>query len=207
MQNDLALRAVHDVRLLPREVVMVLDVEHDMSADLLRDAFVDERVVRGGVAAHEVHGGPVFLARFFLKGEPREVLQLLRQIIATIHRDAAVVLAHLRSRAARAAVAQQREVIARWQLKAALLQRGGLLRIHVKGTELDKGVSRAPRTDPVSLTHPSPPISFGQADQCSIRKRPPWSPSDPVRSAGLAASCRSCDGLRVIISRVLQARV
>jgi hypothetical protein len=119
MHDDLALRAVHDVRFLPGKVVMVLDVEHDMRADLLRDVLVNERVVRRGVAAHEVHRGPVFLARFFLKGEPREVLQLLRQIVATIHRDAAVVLAHLRTRAARAAVAQQREVFARWHVETA----------------------------------------------------------------------------------------
>jgi hypothetical protein len=54
-------------------------------------------MVCGGVAAHEVHLGPVFLARLFLKGEPCEVLQLLWLVVATIHRDAAVMLAHLRN--------------------------------------------------------------------------------------------------------------
>ena len=67
--------------------------------------------------------------------------------LATIHRDTAVILAHLRSRAARAAVAQQREVFARRQVKAALLQRGGLLRIHVKGAELDKVIPGAALTE------------------------------------------------------------
>ena len=51
-----------DVRLLPREVVMVLDVEDHLRAELLRDVLVDERVVRRGVAAHQLHRGPVFLA-------------------------------------------------------------------------------------------------------------------------------------------------
>ena len=36
-------------RFFPREVVMVLDVEDHVRAELLRDVLVDERVVRGGV--------------------------------------------------------------------------------------------------------------------------------------------------------------
>ena len=88
------------MRFLPGEVVVVLDVEHDMSTHLLRDVLVDERMVRRRVAAHEVHGRPVFLTGFLLKGEPREVLHLVRQIVATIHGNAAVVLAHLRPRTA-----------------------------------------------------------------------------------------------------------
>jgi hypothetical protein len=43
-------------------------------------------------------------------------------------------------------VAQQREVFTRRQVKAALLQRGGLLRIHVKGAELDKVIPGAALT-------------------------------------------------------------
>ena len=73
---------------------------------------MDERVVRGRVVAHQVHRGPVFLAGFVIERQPGEMLQLLRQLLVAIHRDAAVVLANLRAGSARAAVGQQREVFA-----------------------------------------------------------------------------------------------
>ena len=47
MHDDFALFAVHDVRFFPREVVMVLDVEDHVRAELLGDVLVDERVVAG----------------------------------------------------------------------------------------------------------------------------------------------------------------
>jgi hypothetical protein len=46
MHDDLAFLAIHDVTLLPREVVVVLDVEDHVRAEFLRDVLVDERVIR-----------------------------------------------------------------------------------------------------------------------------------------------------------------
>ena len=86
MHDDFALFAVHDVAFFPREVVMVLDVEDHVRAELPRDVLVDERVVRRGVAAHQVHRGPVFLAVRVVEREPREVLQFLRQVRVAGHR-------------------------------------------------------------------------------------------------------------------------
>jgi len=107
-----------------------------MSADLLRDVFVNERMIRRRVATHEVHGGPVFLARFFLKGQPREVLHLVRQIVASIHGDAAVVLAHLGTRTTRTAVREERDVFARLDVKTGLLQCDALIRRHGERAKL-----------------------------------------------------------------------
>jgi hypothetical protein len=132
---------IHEVGLRGHDALVVF-VNHGQFVDVGAEEFDT-----GGVAAHELHGSPVCLACYLLKGEPHEVLQLLWQAVATIHRDTAVILAHLRSRAARAAVAQQREVFTRRQVKAALLQRGGLLRIHVKGAELDKVIPGAALTE------------------------------------------------------------
>ncbi len=47
------------VRLLPGEVVVVLDVEEHLGAEPAGDVAVDDGVVGGGVAAHEVHRLPV----------------------------------------------------------------------------------------------------------------------------------------------------
>ena len=102
-----------DVALFPGEVVVVLDVEDHFRAERARDVFVDEGMIRRGVMAHQVHRGPVFLARFVIEREPREMLQFLRQLAVAIHREPAVMLANLRARSARAAVREQREVFAR----------------------------------------------------------------------------------------------
>jgi len=48
-----------------------------VGTDFFGDVFVDELVVGGGVTAHEVRGGPVFLAVFLIKREPGEVFEFL----------------------------------------------------------------------------------------------------------------------------------
>ena len=73
---------------------------------------VNERVIRRGVVAHEIHRRPVFLAGFLIEREPGEMLQFLRQLPVPLHREPAVMLANLRARAARAAVREQREILA-----------------------------------------------------------------------------------------------
>ena len=121
---------------------MVLDVEDHVRAELLGDVLVDERVVRRGVAAHQVHRGPVFLAVGVVEREPREVLEFLRQVLVAGHRALAVEIAHLRARAARTRVREQREVFAR--LKAKRLR---LLRVHGERAELDEVVAASARAE------------------------------------------------------------
>ena len=41
--------------LLPREVVVVLQIEQHLRAEIFRDVPVDARVVRRGVSAHQFH--------------------------------------------------------------------------------------------------------------------------------------------------------
>ena len=127
MHDDFALLAIHDVRFLPREVVMVLDVEDDVCAELVGNVLVDERVVRGGVVVHQVHRGPVFLAVGVVAREPREVLEFFRQVFVAGHRALAVVIAHLRTGSARTRVREQREVIARLKAEKELLAHYGMI--------------------------------------------------------------------------------
>ena len=59
----LALRSVgQPMPLAPREVVVVLDVEQHLDAERARDVRVNQRVIRRGVPAHQLHRRPVFLA-------------------------------------------------------------------------------------------------------------------------------------------------
>src|SRR5437870_3730741 len=50
-----ALDAFDDVALLPGEVVMVLHIEHHLSAKMLRDALMNARMIGCRVAAHQLH--------------------------------------------------------------------------------------------------------------------------------------------------------
>ena len=106
---------VHDqlltvVGLLPREVVVVLDVEHHLRGERLRDVPVDELVVRRRVAPHEVHRLPVLLPGLGVEVEPSEVAQLRRQLRVRAHRQLGVVLRDGRTRAAAPRMREQREV-------------------------------------------------------------------------------------------------
>ena len=116
MHDDLALHAVNDVLLLPREVVVVLQIEQHLRAEVLRDVPVNARVVRRRVLAHQLHRVPVFLAFLRIERQPREPLQFARQIRELVERDLAVMIAHRRARAATAAVRQQRHVSSRLKL-------------------------------------------------------------------------------------------
>ena len=78
MDDDLALDAVDEVAFLPREVVVVFHAGTHGRAELARDVTVDKRMVSSGVAAHEFHGGPVFLTGFLGELQPREVGEFLR---------------------------------------------------------------------------------------------------------------------------------
>ena len=78
MHDDLALHAGDEVLFFPREVVMVLDVKYNFRAEIFGDVLVDAGMVRGGVAAHQFHGVPVFLAFLGIQRQPGEAFQFAR---------------------------------------------------------------------------------------------------------------------------------
>lgn len=98
------------VRLLPGEIVMVLDVDRDLHAEIRRNVFMDTSVIGGGVLAHEFHGGPVFLARLVIQVEPRQVYELGRQLGMERTRERAKVRRHVGAGAAASAVAHESKV-------------------------------------------------------------------------------------------------
>ena len=77
---------------------MVLDVEQDLDAQRARDVGVNQRVIRRGIPAHQLHRRPVLLAGFSREIEPRQLRQLLRQLGMELARQPAVVLRDLRAR-------------------------------------------------------------------------------------------------------------
>src|SRR5882762_6675896 len=64
-------------------------------------------MVSGSVTAHQLHRCPVFLAFLRIERQPRQPLQLARQIRKLAERDLAVIGAHCGARAAATAVAEQ----------------------------------------------------------------------------------------------------
>src|SRR5689334_12005625 len=61
--------------LLPCKIMVVLDVEKDFGAQILRDVFVDQGMIGGGVAPHQFHGGPVFLTLIGIERQPGQTFQ------------------------------------------------------------------------------------------------------------------------------------
>ena len=67
--------AMHDeffavVPLFPGEVVVVLDIEQDLRAEVLRDMPVDQRMIGRRLRAHELHGRPILPPLFTVEFEP-----------------------------------------------------------------------------------------------------------------------------------------
>lgn len=62
MHDDLALHTVNDMLFIPREIVVVLQIQQHLRAEMLRDVAVNARVIRRRVLAHQLHCVPVFLA-------------------------------------------------------------------------------------------------------------------------------------------------
>ena len=62
VNNDFLFDTVDHVPLFPSEVVVVLQVEQDLGAEIRRHVLMDEGVVSRGVAAHQLHRGPILLA-------------------------------------------------------------------------------------------------------------------------------------------------
>lgn len=101
-----------EVGFAPGEVVVVLDVEEDLCAEVAGDVGVDELVICSGVTAHELHGCPILLAFVLVEGEPSEVGEFLRELGVQLFGNAAVVVANFRAGAAAAAMGKQGEVFA-----------------------------------------------------------------------------------------------
>ena len=79
MDDDLGFRTVRQpMTLAPREVVMILDVEQHFDAESTRHLLVNQFMIRRGIAAHELHGGPILLPGISGEVEPGEVRQFLR---------------------------------------------------------------------------------------------------------------------------------
>ena len=113
MNDHFFFHAVDHVPLFPGEVVMVLEVQQHFGAEIGGHVLVDERVVRRGVAAHQLHRRPVFLAFLRIQRQPRQALQLARQVRELAEGNLAVMVAHGRTRAAAAAVREQCHVSSR----------------------------------------------------------------------------------------------
>ena len=98
MHDDLGLRSVRKAMpLTPGEVVMVLDVEPHLDAQRARDVRVNQRMIRRGISAHQLHRRPVLLTGLGRKIEPSQVRELLRQLRMQLARKPAVVLGDLRT--------------------------------------------------------------------------------------------------------------
>ena len=113
VNDDFLLHAIDYVFLFPREVVMVLQVEQHLRAEVRRHVLVDEGVVGRGVAAHQFHRFPILLAFLRIQRQPGQPLQLAGKIRKLAERQLAVVIAHRRTGSAAAAVRQQCQVSSR----------------------------------------------------------------------------------------------
>jgi hypothetical protein len=98
------------VLLAPGEVVVVLDAGERRRPQRRRHPAVDDRVVRRGVLAHQLHLRPILLARLRTEIEPRQVPEPLRQLRVRRRRELRGVVGHLGAGAAAAGVAEQRDV-------------------------------------------------------------------------------------------------
>ena len=149
MHDHFGLRSVRQpMPLAPREVVMVLDVEQHLDAERLRDVRVNQRVIGGGIPAHQLHGRPVLLSGLGGQIEPRELRQLPRQLRMERSCETAVVLRHLRTGAAAPGMAEECEV-------RSGRQAGGLVK-NGELAELDEVVAAPARAElsPRTILHP-----------------------------------------------------
>src|SRR5258706_3565431 len=97
-----------------------------------------ERVVGGGILPHQVHRRPLLLDFLRIEIEPREAPQFGRKLRVLFHRELGVEVSDRRTRAAAAAVAKQRKVLAGLQSEIRLIQRDR--------PEFDEMVSASTRT-------------------------------------------------------------
>src|SRR5579885_1448033 len=101
--------------LAPGEVMMVLDVGNLLQPHRARDAVVNDVVVGGGEAPGQFHREPVFLSGLRIQGKPGEMAQRLIQGWMQAARNLGIGVGDLEANAARAAVREQRQILARLQ--------------------------------------------------------------------------------------------
>ncbi len=106
MDDDVLAKVVF----FPGKVVVVLDVEQDLSSEVGGDGLMNHGMIGGGVLAHEFHGVPVFLSGFGVEVEPGEAGDFVREVGVELNGEFAVVVADGGAGTAAAAMAEQGEV-------------------------------------------------------------------------------------------------
>ena len=146
MHNEFALHAINEMAFLPRKIVMVLDIQQDLSAQMLGHVLMNERVVGSSVSPHQLHGCPVFLTLRFVERKPGEPAQLLREFRMLFDRKFAVMIANRRASAPASAMAEQSEIFSRRKPEVLIL--------HRESSELNKVVSApaGPELRPRAIT-------------------------------------------------------
>ena len=124
MHDELGLGAVGQLMTLaPREVVMVLDVEHHIDAERPGNVLMNQCVIRRRISAHQLHCRPVLLTRLRRQIEPRQLRQFLWQLRVQLPRQPAVVRGDLCPGPSAAGVAQQRQIRTRRQTSGGVHHR------------------------------------------------------------------------------------
>ena len=106
MNDDL----LAEVFLLPREVVVVLDVEHHLGPEICGDMAMDKCVVCGRIFPHEFHGCPVFKPLRAVEGEPGKAREFFGKFRMQLRCELAVVVAHGGSGSPTATVRKKRDI-------------------------------------------------------------------------------------------------
>jgi hypothetical protein len=119
----------------PGEIVMILDIQENSRAEALGDVLVNERVVRGCVTAHEVHGVPIFLTGFGIERQPGKAFKFAVEVGMRGNGSFRIIIANGGAGSAAAAVSEKREVFAGGEV-ADLFARG-------EKAEFDKMIAAA----------------------------------------------------------------
>ena len=95
---------------LPCEIVVVFHMSQLSCAKRFQHMGMDQLMVGRGIAAHELHGRPVFLPRLAVQIKPGQTPQAVRQTGAQRHGSFAVMQSHAFTRASAAGMTEEREV-------------------------------------------------------------------------------------------------
>ena len=105
----------------PREIVKVLDGCRLLQLQRSRHTPMDDSVIRRGEATRKLHREPVFLARLAAEREPRQMAQRRIQQRMLTRRQLGIRLRDLEADTPRAAMRQQRQILARLQPKLLII--------------------------------------------------------------------------------------
>src|ERR1035441_9926918 len=110
MNDHLFFHAVDYMALFPGEVVMVFEIQQHFGSKISGHMLVDQRVIGGGIAPHQLHCRPVFLAFLRIQRQPSQPLQFARQVRELAESNLTVMVAYGSTGAAAPAVGEQRHV-------------------------------------------------------------------------------------------------